>query len=234
MEHTLENAVQLELSSTIALWAAVDLVRLGPWLLFTKTGEELYRWARISFRSNARVWQRLLGPDPHSESGRPNDALGSILVQHSSSKPGGTPMLIRGSCHCGNITFMLHWLPEPTVIPARTCSCSFCLKHGGVWTSCPTGSLEVAIRDPNQHSRYAFGTRTADFHVCANCGVVPLVTSEIEGKTFAVVSVNAMDAVAPALFDRSPVSFDAENTESRLARRARGWIPDVRFLGSEA
>src|SRR5438094_129248 len=46
-------------------------------------------------------------------------------------------MLIRGSCHCGNISFTLDWKPEPSEIPARACSCSFCTKHGGVWTSCP-------------------------------------------------------------------------------------------------
>ena len=44
-------------------------------------------------------------------------------------------MLITGRCHCGNISFALDWQPEPTDIPARACSCSFCTKHGGVWTS---------------------------------------------------------------------------------------------------
>jgi hypothetical protein len=50
-------------------------------------------------------------------------------------------MLISGRCHCGNISFALDWRPEPSEIPARACTCSFCAKHGGVWTSCPTGSL---------------------------------------------------------------------------------------------
>ena len=53
-------------------------------------------------------------------------------------------MLIRGSCHCGNISFELNWLPDPTEIPARACNCSFCTKHGGVWTSLPTGSLRIS------------------------------------------------------------------------------------------
>lgn len=78
-------------------------------------------------------------------------------------------MRIRGSCHCGNIAFALDWTPDPTVIPARACGCSFCAKHGGVWTSCPTGSVDIAIRDAAMHSLYAFGTKTADFHVCATC-----------------------------------------------------------------
>src|SRR5918994_1793886 len=91
-------------------------------------------------------------------------------------------MLIDGACHCGNISFALEWLPAPTEIPARACGCSFCVKHGGVWTSNPNGSLQIKVKDPSLVSRYIFGTRTAEFHVCSSCGVVPVVTSEIAGR----------------------------------------------------
>lgn len=138
-------------------------------------------------------------------------------------------MLICGSCHCGNISFELDWQPEPSAIPARACGCSFCLKHGGVWTSCPTGSLMVHVRDSARASAYAFGTKTAEFHVCSGCGVVPVVTSTIEGKLYAVVSVNAFDDVNPALLQRGSVSFDGEGTGDRLARRQRNWIGRVAF-----
>jgi hypothetical protein len=138
-------------------------------------------------------------------------------------------MLILGTCHCGNVSFTLDWQPEPTEIPARACTCSFCLKHGGVWSSCPNGSLDIQIRDSSRHSRYSFGTKTADFHICSICGAVPVVTSEIDGKTYAVVSVNAMEGIDPVLLRRSPISFDGEDASTRLARRARGWISNVRF-----
>ena len=138
-------------------------------------------------------------------------------------------MLISGSCHCGNIAFELLWEPEPAEIPARACTCTFCTKHGGVWTSCRTGSLSVTIADPAQVSRYAFGTRTAQFHICSRCGVVPLVTSDIDGKTYAVVSVNVFQDVDRSLLKHAPVTFDAEDEPSRLARRKRNWIPNVRF-----
>lgn len=138
-------------------------------------------------------------------------------------------MLISGKCHCGNIAFELRWEPEPNEIPARACACSFCTKHGGVWTSCPAGSLRVVVRDPARVSPYGFGTRTAEFHVCAACGVVPVVTSRIDGKLYAVVSVNAFDDVEPSLLRHSPATFDGESEEARLARRVRNWIPDVVF-----
>jgi hypothetical protein len=138
-------------------------------------------------------------------------------------------MLIHGRCHCGNVSFTLNWTPEPEVIPARACGCTFCTRHGGVWTSCPTGALDVCVVDAARVSRYAFGTRTAQFHLCTVCGVATVVTSEIDGRTFAVVNVNCFENVAPALLQQSRASFEEENEHERLARRARGWIPRVRF-----
>jgi hypothetical protein len=138
-------------------------------------------------------------------------------------------MLITGSCHCKNITFTLDWQPEPTVIPARACGCSFCVKHGGVWTSCPTGMLRVKVCEPGKVLPYEFGTRTAQFHVCTACGAVPVVTSRIEGRLYAVVSVNAFDNVEAARLQHSPASFDGESEGDRLSRRQRNWIGDVEF-----
>jgi len=139
-------------------------------------------------------------------------------------------MLIKGSCHCGNISYQLDWTPEPVEIPARACTCSFCVKHGGVWTSCPTGALEVLFRDPSRVSKYTFGTKTADFHICTVCGAAPVVTSDIDGNTYAVVSVNAMDGVDPAMLKRGSISFDGEEAGARLQRRAKGWIPRISFV----
>jgi len=139
-------------------------------------------------------------------------------------------MLIQGSCHCRNITFSLRWEPEPTEIPARACTCSFCTKHGGVWTSNPRGSLKVVIDDPALVSEYTFGTRTARFHICARCGIVPVVTSTIDDHLYAVVSVNAFEGVAPSLLRRSQADFEGETEVDRLSRRARNWIADVEFV----
>lgn len=138
-------------------------------------------------------------------------------------------MVIRGKCHCGNIGFSLTWEPDPAQIPARACGCSFCTKHGGVWTSNPKGALEVVLRNSSLVSRYSFGTRTAEFHICSRCGIVPVVTSTIDGHMYAVVSVNALEGVEQRLLSRAPVDFEGEGTEDRLARRKRNWIADVSF-----
>ena len=143
-------------------------------------------------------------------------------------------MLINGTCHCGNISFALDWLPTPTEIPARACGCSFCTKHGGVWTACPAGELTVSVRDPALRSRYTFGTKTAEFHVCSQCGAVPVVTSQIDGATYAVVNVNAFEGVDSSLVTRAPASFDGEDEKVRLARRKRTWIGRVTFREGDA
>lgn len=143
-------------------------------------------------------------------------------------------MLITGSCHCGNISFVLRWEPEPSEIPARACSCSFCGKHGGVWTSCPAGSLDVTVRDPSLESRYVFGTKTAQFHICSRCGVAPVVTSRIDGHLYAVVNVNAFNDVDAALLRRTPATFDQESEELRHARRRRNWIGNVNYSAGGA
>lgn len=143
-------------------------------------------------------------------------------------------MLIRGRCHCGNIAFTLTWDPDPLEIPARACTCSFCTKHGGVWTSNSAGALRITIGDPALVSRYEFGTKTAEFHVCSRCGMVPVATSRIDGGLYAVVSVNAFKGVDPALLRRGSSTFDAEDEASRLARRKRNWIGDVEYVQADA
>lgn len=138
-------------------------------------------------------------------------------------------MQIHGACHCGNISFKLNWSPEPERIPARACGCTFCVKHGGVWTSCPTGSLQVHVEDRSQVSAYAFGTKTADFHVCTRCGVVPVVSCRLDDRLYAVVNINTFEGVPAGMLQHSPASFDGEDEATRLARRRRNWIPEVQF-----
>ena len=139
-------------------------------------------------------------------------------------------MIIHARCHCGNIGFELTWDPDPVEIPARVCTCSFCVKHGGVWTSNPRGALKVTVEDASLVSRYAFGTETAEFHICSRCGVVPVVTSTIDDNLYAVVNVNAFQAIDASLIKLAASDFEGEEPGSRLARRKRNWIGRVEFV----
>jgi hypothetical protein len=66
------------------------------------------------------------------------------------------------------------------------------------------------------------------------CGVVPVVSSQIDQKLYAVVNVNAFQGVDRSLLDQASASFDAEDEQSRLSRRKRNWIPNVKFTESAA
>lgn len=139
-------------------------------------------------------------------------------------------MRIDGQCHCGNIAYALTWPGGANEIPARACDCTFCTKHGGVWTSHPDAGLRVSIKKRADVSVYAFGTETAQFHVCRRCGVVPVVTCELDQKLYAVVNVNSFNAGSAIALQRSAATFEDEDVASRLARRKQNWISDVQIV----
>ena len=61
---------------------------------------------------------------------------------------------------------------------------------------------------------------------------MPLVTSDIDGRLYAVVNVNTFNNVEPSLLQSSPASFDGETVAARLERRRRNWIPSVEYIQS--
>ncbi|MBV7338224.1 hypothetical protein KFU94_60365 [Chloroflexi bacterium TSY] len=134
---------------------------------------------------------------------------------------------IEGKCHCGNIDYTFFLPGEMLQIPVRACSCTFCVKHGGVYTSHPNGQLDIRIAEKELVHQYAFGTKTAEFYICRRCGVVPLVTSTINGTRYAVVNVNTFENVSQSELDSSVTDFDGEEVGERLTRRERSWIPQV-------
>lgn len=134
---------------------------------------------------------------------------------------------IHGGCHCGNIRFSLEWPRSESEIPVRKCGCTFCVKHGGAWTSHREAQLAAAIDDHSLVSKYIFGTETADFYVCSVCGVAPFVLSEIDGRLYAVINVNTFEDSGGLSYSSSSTDFDGEDAGSRLERRKRNWIPNV-------
>lgn len=134
---------------------------------------------------------------------------------------------IDGKCHCGNIAYRLEWPESDKPLAVRACGCTFCSKHGGVYTSHPDARLCARIADEDRLNRYAFGTETAEFYICTRCGAVPFVTSAIDGVVYAVVNVNTFENVAASELDATATDFDGESVEGRLERRKRNWIARV-------
>jgi (2Fe-2S) ferredoxin len=66
------------------------------------------------------------------------------------------------------------------------------------------------------------------------CGIVPVVTSRIDGRLYAVVNVNTFEGVEPSLLRHASTTLEDENAETRLARRKCNWIADVAFIETDA
>ena len=132
---------------------------------------------------------------------------------------------ISGQCHCGNLRYALTWPHADGQISVRACACDYCAKHGAVWTSHPDARLDLTIADDDAVLRYRFGTNTADFLVCARCGILTAAVSVIDGGCYAVVNVNTFEDVHPAEFARTNTDFGGEDIPARLARRRRNWMP---------
>ena len=130
-----------------------------------------------------------------------------------------------GKCHCGAVGFEYRTGQSPDTWPVRACQCSFCLKHGGVYTSDPVGSVRFTQADATLLSRYRFGHKTADFVFCGRCGgYLGAVTGE-GGQTFAVLSIRALDPQPTGLPEPQPMSYEGETSGSRNTRRAARWTP---------
>lgn len=132
-----------------------------------------------------------------------------------------------GGCHCGCVRYELHWPRSPAVIPARRCSCSFCTRFNGTWTSDPDARLDIRLDQKQPLSTYRFGTQTAEFKFCSRCGVTVFVTCELDGGTRAVLNINTLDQDLEVEFDISDSCFDGELLDQRLERRKRNWIGEV-------
>lgn len=124
------------------------------------------------------------------------------------------------SCHCGNLSAELT-TEEPAV---RVCGCSFCRRHGARTATDPRGTARVHVADGAALIRYRFGQKTADFLLCARCGVYLGATLD---DRFITLNINA--------FDRAPlspgrcVSYENESAAERRARRESSWTPIESF-----
>lgn len=136
-----------------------------------------------------------------------------------------------GGCHCGalRIAFTLQQAAADT--SPRACDCDFCRKHGAAWVSDPAGRLRVRAREGALQT-YRQGSETAQFCLCAHCGVLVIVRFTHEGRVFGAVNATCLDdgeAFAPAQA-ASPQRLDPA---AKALRWRTLWIPDVELTTSD-
>lgn len=134
-------------------------------------------------------------------------------------------MIHAGGCHCGNLRYALETPLALAQLPLRACQCSFCRHHGARSTSDPAGRIRFEAQDPALVTRYRFGLRTADFLICAKCGIYVGATMPDGGAQFAIINANTLDDAARLTQAAAPMDYEGEDAASRGKRRRRRWSP---------
>ena len=131
-------------------------------------------------------------------------------------------MIIRGQCHCGNLSYELETQLAESDIKARACDCSFCRVHGALNWSDSQGRAKIEVNDPQQLQRYLFALATAEFFICKVCGAyVGAVLFAADG-CWSTVNLRLSDLSAVT---ETRASYGSEQEDERIARRKNVWTP---------
>jgi hypothetical protein len=139
---------------------------------------------------------------------------------------------LQGRCHCGNLELVFETAMRSDDLPLRACQCSFCVRHGARTTADPRGRATLICHDATGLVRYQFGLKTAEFFVCAYCGVYVAATISIDGTTYSTINVNTLEPHGRFTRAATPVSYDGEAREQRVARRKQTWTPTELRVGT--
>ena len=131
-----------------------------------------------------------------------------------------------GACECGAVKLVYQCGQAMPDIAARSCQCLYCAPRGASYLSHAQAALHVQVRDLRYLYAHRFGTGTADFMHCSVCNMQVFVCSEIEGRTYALVSAPALQEFEQ-LQNFSAVDYDGETLAQRLSRRRQFWIPEL-------
>ena len=134
-----------------------------------------------------------------------------------------------GGCHCGNLAFVFDTSGPLETLGLRADQCSFCRAHGARYTSDPRGAISISVRDASALIRYRFGLKTADFLICACCGVCIGALMEEDGRGWFVVNVNAFRPPPREDHPIAPADYEGEDVPARIARRKEKWTPVIAF-----
>jgi hypothetical protein len=85
--------------------------------------------------------------------------------------------------------------------------------------------MNFAVQDGSAIIRYRFATKTAEFLICARCGIYVGAQMEVEGRVYAIANLKVCDAEGEFAQRAEPMDYSGENSSARRARRANRWTP---------
>ena len=136
-------------------------------------------------------------------------------------------MTYQGSCHCGDVEVCIALSQPAPETDVAACQCSFCRRHGAGTVADSRGRAEITSKAGTRMSSYRFGLATAEFLLCARCGVYIGAVIDIEDKSYATINVVGLAVPAFASHQPKAVTYDGEDVEARILRRRNLWTPAV-------
>jgi hypothetical protein len=99
-----------------------------------------------------------------------------------------TPMIYKGSCHCGAVAYEV----EGEITALVECNCSICSRKGALLMAVPLEKL--TIHDGEERLRgYRFNNHVIEHRFCATCGMHPFAVHETGGDAY--VNVRCLEGV---------------------------------------
>lgn len=138
--------------------------------------------------------------------------------------------LIKGQCHCGNLSCQLVVPDSANHLTLYGCACGYCRLHACTWLGAPAEALLLSAEMADEAGWYGFSNLQPHYLFCRHCGVVVACVNHFGDDWFGVV--NAQTTVLPPL-PQDFLPFRQENLSEpeRLARRRQRWVRGVQFQG---
>jgi len=128
-------------------------------------------------------------------------------------------------CHCGALSARYRTAKAPGEWSIRACQCSFCRAREALSTSDPEGALRFSCALPESLQRYRFGTGSADFLICRECGIYLGAQITRAGSRFGILNTRTLTPAPEGLPQGVAMSYDNETPEVRYERRKGRWTP---------
>jgi len=155
--------------------------------------------------------------------------FGQQVGPGTTMSPSASTFSFSGGCHCGQLRLRFSTTLDPASIVPRACDCSFCEKHGAAFVSDPAGQLSITMPNSEALHRYRQGSNTADFLLCARCGVLVAVVFEQDTRLYAAVNARSLDQPT-GLGSAVAASPQRLSPGEKVVRWSQLWIPDVALI----
>jgi len=140
---------------------------------------------------------------------------------------------LKGGCHCGNISIALELSRAPSAYNPRACDCDFCRKHGAAYISDPHGSIRIHINSAGKSQIYRQGSGTAEFLLCAACGVVVSVLYRDTNRVYAAANANTVATAAERFGSEQSASPQMLAASDKVKRWQTVWFPNATLTYGE-